>query len=187
MPFAKNARVSKGQVPEEYSMSAVDVYDRKYSGITIDNGLIAWRLKPDLYPPLRTVVGQLLQGSLWCLYGKSAAFYAIKWRFDNELWKVAQREFSNWFYYQTPTRKRTISLGHVAIPQYKILVGGWLWSTYHDCDDLPTECHQWRRTGAGIPTELRLPVILNARLQDLYDKDGWSGARKSIGNWTRCA
>ncbi|MFR9120830.1 MAG: peptidase U32 family protein [Streptococcus parasanguinis] len=114
MPFGQERKSIKGQVPEEYSMSAVDMSMIDHIPDMIDNGVdslkIEGRMKSVHYV---STVCQLLQGCLLMLIWKvQRPFNAIKEDLINELWKVAQRELATGFYYKHRLKMNNC-LGHV--------------------------------------------------------------------------
>ena len=95
MPFGQERKSIKGQVPEEYSMSAVDMCMIENIPDMIDNGVdslkIEGRMKSVHYV---STVANCYKAVCDAYMESPEAFYAIKDDLINELWKVAQRELA---------------------------------------------------------------------------------------------
>ncbi len=108
-----SARVKSihGEVPEEYSMSAVDMCMIENIPDLIDNGVdslkIEGRMKSVHYV---STVANCYKAACDAYMESAEAFYAIKDDLVNELLKVAQRELATGFYYKTPKIKTSNSL-----------------------------------------------------------------------------
>ena len=122
MPFGQERKSIKGEVPEEYSMSAVDMCMIENIPDLIDNGVdslkIEGRMKSVHYV---STVANCYKAACDAYMESAEAFYAIKDDLINELWKVAQRELATGFYYKTPTENEQLFGARRKIPQYKFV------------------------------------------------------------------
>ena len=89
MPFGQERKSIKGQVPEEYSMSAVDMCMIENIPDLIDNGVdslkIEGRMKSVHYV---STVANCYKAACDAYMESAEAFYAIKDDLINELWKL---------------------------------------------------------------------------------------------------
>lgn len=122
MPFGQERRSLKGEIPEPFSMSSVDMCMIEHLPDLIENGVdsfkIEGRMKSIHYVSTvtncyRTAVDAYLESP--------AKFEAIKDDLVDELWKVAQRELATGFYYQTPTENDQLFGARRKIPEYKFV------------------------------------------------------------------
>ncbi|WP_019804717.1 peptidase U32 family protein [Streptococcus mutans] len=122
MPFGQERRSLKGEVPEEFSMSAVDMCMIENIPDMIENGVdslkIEGRMKSIHYV---STVTNCYKAAVNSYLESPQAFEAIKQDLIDELWKVAQRELATGFYYQTPTENEQLFGARRKIPQYKFV------------------------------------------------------------------
>ena len=122
MPFGQERRSLKGEVPEEFSMSAVDMCMIENIPDMIENGVdslkIEGRMKSIHYV---STVTNCYKAAVNAYLESPQAFEAIKQDLIDELWKVAQRELATGFYYQTPTENEQLFGVRRKIPQYKFV------------------------------------------------------------------
>ncbi|BAQ24635.1 peptidase U32 family protein [Streptococcus troglodytae] len=122
MPFGQERRSLKGEVPEEFSMSAVDMCMIENIPDMIENGVdslkIEGRMKSIHYV---STVTNCYKVAVNAYLESPQAFEAIKQDLIDELWKVAQRELATGFYYQIPTEKEQLFGARRKIPQYKFV------------------------------------------------------------------
>ncbi|MDB8634723.1 U32 family peptidase [Streptococcus mutans] len=122
MPFGQERRSLKGEVPEEFSMSAVDMCMIENIPDMIENGIdslkIEGRMKSIHYV---STVTNCYKAAVNAYLESPQAFEAIKQDLIDELWKVAQRELATGFYYQTPTENEQLFGARRKIPQYKFV------------------------------------------------------------------
>lgn len=124
MPFGTEAHqslVDKGQVTEPYSMSAVDMSMIQHIPDLIENGVnsfkIEGRMKSIHYVSTVTNVYKAAVDS----YMADPENWVCKQEWIDELWKVAQRELSDGFYYHTPTDEDQLFGPRRKIPQYTFI------------------------------------------------------------------
>ena len=122
MPFGQERRSLKGEVPEEFSMSGVDMCVIENIPDMIENGVdslkIEGRMKSIHYV---STVTNCYKAAVNAYLESPQAFEAIKQDLIDELWKVAQRELATGFYYQTPTENEQLFGARRKIPQYKFV------------------------------------------------------------------
>ncbi|NLQ58322.1 U32 family peptidase [Streptococcus mutans] len=122
MPFGQERRSLKGEVPEEFSMSAVDMCMIENIPDMIENGVdslkIEGRMKSIHYV---STVTNCYKAAVNAYLESPQAFEAIKQDLIDELWKVAQRELATGFYYQTPTENEQLFGARRKILQYKFV------------------------------------------------------------------
>ena len=122
MPFGQERRALKGEVPEEYSMSAVDMCMIENIPDMIENGAdslkIEGRMKSIHYV---STVTNCYKAAVDAYMESPEKFEAIKQDLIDELWKVAQRELATGFYYQTPSENEQLFGARRKIPQYKFI------------------------------------------------------------------
>lgn len=122
MPFGQERRSLKGEVPEEFSMSAVDMCMIENIPDMIENGVdslkIEGRMKSIHYV---STVTNCYKAAVNAYLESPQAFEAIKQDLIDELCKVAQRELATGFYYQTPTENEQLFGARRKIPQYKFV------------------------------------------------------------------
>lgn len=122
MPFGQERRSLKGEIPEEYSMSAVDMSMIEHIPDLIENGVdslkIEGRMKSIHYV---STVCNCYKAAVDAYLESPAKFEAIKQDLVDELWKVAQRELATGFYYHTPTENEQLFGARRKIPEYKFV------------------------------------------------------------------
>lgn len=122
MPFGLERRSLKGEVPEDYSMSSVDMCMIEHIPDLIENGVdslkIEGRMKSIHYV---STVTNCYKAAVDAYMESPEAFYAIKDELIDELWKVAQRELATGFYYGTPSENEQLFGARRKIPQYKFV------------------------------------------------------------------
>lgn len=122
MPFGAERRSLKGEVPEDYSMSSVDMCMIEHIPDLIENGVdslkIEGRMKSIHYV---STVTNCYKAAVDAYMESPEAFYAIKDELIDELWKVTQRELATGFYYGTPSENEQLFGARRKIPQYKFV------------------------------------------------------------------
>ncbi|MFP7776698.1 peptidase U32 family protein [Streptococcus dysgalactiae] len=122
MPFGGERRSLKGEIPEDYSMSSVDMCMIEHIPDLIENGVdslkIEGRMKSIHYV---STVTNCYKAAVDAYMESPEAFYAIKEELIDELWKVAQRELATGFYYGTPSENEQLFGARRKIPQYKFV------------------------------------------------------------------
>ncbi|HEP1717613.1 TPA: U32 family peptidase [Streptococcus pyogenes] len=122
MPFGGERRSLKGEIPEDYSMSSVDMCMIEHIPDLIENGVdslkIEGRMKSIHYV---STVTNCYKAAVDAYMESPEAFYAIKDELIDELWKVAQRELATGFYYGTPSENEQLFGARRKIPQYKFV------------------------------------------------------------------
>ncbi|VHA86245.1 peptidase [Streptococcus pyogenes] len=122
MPFGGERRSLKGEIPEDYSMSSVDMCMIDQIPDLIENGVdslkIEGRMKSIHYV---STVTNCYKAAVDAYMESPEAFYAIKEELIDELWKVAQRELATGFYYGIPTENEQLFGARRKIPQYKFV------------------------------------------------------------------
>lgn len=122
MPFGQERKSLRGEVPEEYSMSAVDMSMIEHIPDLIENGVdslkIEGRMKSIHYV---STVTNCYKAAVDAYLESPAKFEAIKQDLIDELWKVAQRELATGFYYHTPTENEQLFGARRKIPEYKFV------------------------------------------------------------------
>lgn len=122
MLFGAERRSLKGEVPEDYSMSSVDMCMIEHIPDLIENGVdslkIEGRMKSIHYV---STVTNCYKAAVDAYMESPEAFYAIKDELIDELWKVAQRELATGFYYGTPSENEQLFGARRKIPQYKFV------------------------------------------------------------------
>lgn len=122
MPFGGERRSLKGEIPEDYSMSSVDMCMIDHIPDLIENGVdslkIEGRMKSIHYV---STVTNCYKAAVDAYMESPEAFYAIKEELIDELWKVAQRELATGFYYGIPTENEQLFGARRKIPQYEFV------------------------------------------------------------------
>lgn len=122
MPFGTERRSLQGEIPEEYSMSAVDMCMIEHIPDMIENGVdslkIEGRMKSIHYV---STVTNCYKAAVDAYMESPEKFEEIKESLIDELWKVAQRELATGFYYQTPSENEQLFGARRKIPQYKFV------------------------------------------------------------------
>lgn len=123
MPFGaeRTSLTNKGEVEEEFSMSAVDMAMIQHIPELIQNGVdsfkIEGRMKSIHYV---STVANVYKKAV-DTYMEDPENYECKQEWIDELWKVAQRELSTGFYYHVPTDEEQLFGERRKIPQYKFI------------------------------------------------------------------
>ncbi|MBO0468583.1 U32 family peptidase [Enterococcus plantarum] len=123
MPFGaeRTSLTDKGEVEEEFSMSAVDMAMIQHIPELIQNGVdsfkIEGRMKSIHYV---STVANVYKKAV-DTYMEDPENYECKQEWIDELWKVAQRELSTGFYYHVPTDEEQLFGERRKIPQYKFI------------------------------------------------------------------
>lgn len=123
MPFGgeRTSLTDKGEVEEEFSMSAVDMAMIQHIPELIQNGVdsfkIEGRMKSIHYV---STVANVYKKAV-DTYMEDPENYECKQEWIDELWKVAQRELSTGFYYHVPTDEEQLFGARRKIPQYKFI------------------------------------------------------------------
>ncbi|HEL0663930.1 TPA: U32 family peptidase [Streptococcus equi subsp. zooepidemicus] len=171
MPFGSERRSLKGEIPEEYSMSSVDMCMLEHIPDLIENGVdslkIEGRMKSIHYV---STVTNCYKAAVDAYMESPEAFYAIKDDLIDELWKVAQRELATGFYYHTPTENEQLFGARRKIPQYKFV--GEVVS--FDDDSMTATIRQRNVIVEGDRVEFYGPGFRHFEtvIKDLHDADG---------------
>ena len=122
MPFGQERKSLKGEIPEEFSMSAVDMSMIDHIPDMIEKGVdslkIEGRMKSIHYV---STVSNCYKAAVDAYLESPEKFKAIKQDLVDEMWKVAQRELATGFYYHTPTENEQLFGARRKIPQYKFV------------------------------------------------------------------
>lgn len=115
-------RSVKGEIPEEFSMSAVDMSMIEHIPDMIENGVnslkIEGRMKSIHYV---STVANCYKAAVDAYLESPAKFEAIKQDLVDELWKVAQRELATGFYYGIPSENEQLFGARRKIPEFKFV------------------------------------------------------------------
>ncbi|GBG95982.1 peptidase U32 family protein [Lactococcus termiticola] len=122
MPFGTERRSVEGKIPEEFSMSAVDMSMIEHIPDMVENGVdslkIEGRMKSIHYV---STVANVYKAAVDAYLESPEAFEAIKDDLVDELWKVAQRELDTGFYYGVPTEDSQLFGARRKIPEFKFV------------------------------------------------------------------
>ncbi|WP_270517139.1 peptidase U32 family protein [Lactococcus petauri] len=122
MPFGSERKSIKGEIPEEFSMSAVDMSMIEHIPDMIKNGVnslkIEGRMKSIHYV---STVSNVYKAAIDAYLESPEKFEAIKPDLVDELWKVAQRELDTGFYYGIPDENKQLFGARRKIPEYKFI------------------------------------------------------------------
>ncbi|GAB2024800.1 U32 family peptidase [Lactovum odontotermitis] len=122
MPFGREHESVQGEVPEPFSMSAVDMSMIEHIPDMIENGVnslkIEGRMKSIHYVSTVTMV---YKAAVNAYLESPAKFEEIKQSLVDELWKVAQRELDTGFYYGIPDENKQLFGARRKIPEYKFV------------------------------------------------------------------
>lgn len=171
MPFGSERHSLKGEIPEEYSMSSVDMCMLEHIPDLIENGVdslkIEGRMKSIHYV---STVTNCYKAAVDAYMESPEAFAAIKDDLIDELWKVAQRELATGFYYHTPTENEQLFGARRKIPQYKFV--GEVVS--FDDDSMTATIRQRNVIVEGDKVEFYGPGFRHFEtvIKDLHDADG---------------
>lgn len=123
MPFANEHRslTEKGEVTEEFSMSAVDMSMIEHIPDLVENGVdslkIEGRMKSIHYV---STVANVYKAAIDS-YMADPENYVLKQEWVDELWKVAQRELATGFYYNIPSENEQLFGPRRKIPVYQFV------------------------------------------------------------------
>lgn len=171
MPFGQERQSITGSIPEEFSMSAVDMSMIDHIPDMIDNGVdslkIEGRMKSIHYV---STVTNCYKAAVDAYMESPAKFESIKEDLINELWKVAQRELATGFYYGTPSENEQLFGARRKIPQYKF-VGEVL---AFDSDHMTATIRQRNVILEGDRVEFYGPGFRHFEtfIKDLHDAEG---------------
>ncbi|HFR3977085.1 TPA: U32 family peptidase [Streptococcus suis] len=122
LPFGEERRSIKGEIPEEFSMSAVDMCMIDHIPDMIENGVdslkIEGRMKSVHYV---STVTNCYKAAVDAYLESPEKFEAIKQDLIDEMWKVAQRELATGFYYSPPSENEQLFGARRKIPEYKFI------------------------------------------------------------------
>ncbi|MBM7636370.1 peptidase U32 family protein [Streptococcus saliviloxodontae] len=122
MPFGQERKSIQGEIPEEFSMSAVDMSMIDHIPDMVENGVdslkIEGRMKSIHYV---STVANCYKAAVDAYMESPEKFEAIKQDLIDEMWKVAQRELATGFYYGTPSENEQLFGARRKIPQYKFV------------------------------------------------------------------
>ncbi|WP_374285711.1 U32 family peptidase [Lactococcus sp.] len=122
MPFGQERKSIKGEIPEEFSMSAVDMSMIDHIPDMIENGVnslkIEGRMKSIHYV---STVAMTYKKAINAYLESPETFEAVKQDLVDELWKVAQRELDTGFYYGIPDENKQLFGARRKIPEYKFV------------------------------------------------------------------
>ncbi|MDG4526328.1 peptidase U32 family protein [Streptococcus suis] len=122
LPFGEERRSIKGEIPEEFSMSAVDMCMIDHIPDMIENGVdslkIEGRMKSVHYV---STVTNCYKAAVDAYLESPEKFDAIKQDLIDEMWKVAQRELATGFYYSPPSENEQLFGARRKIPEYKFI------------------------------------------------------------------
>ncbi|GFH42849.1 protease [Lactococcus hodotermopsidis] len=122
MPFGAERHSVVGEIPEAFSMSAVDMSMIAHVPELIENGVdsfkIEGRMKSIHYV---STVSNVYKKAVDAYLESRETFEQIKPALVDELWKVAQRELATGFYYGKPSENEQLFGARRKIPQYKFV------------------------------------------------------------------
>ncbi|AUC92225.1 collagenase-like protease [Streptococcus suis] len=122
LPFGEERRSIKGEIPEEFSMSAVDMCMIDHIPDMIENGVdslkIEGRMKSVHYV---STVTNCYKAAVDAYLESPEKFEDIKQDLIDEMWKVAQRELATGFYYSPPSENEQLFGARRKIPEYKFI------------------------------------------------------------------
>ena len=171
MPFGQERKSLKGEVPEEFSMSAVDMsmIDRIPDMIEneVDSLKIEGRMKSIHYV---STVTNCYKAAVNAYLESPEKFEAIKQDLVDEMWKVAQRELATGFYYHTPTENEQLFGARRKIPEYKFVAE----VVAYDADSQTATIRQRNVIHEGDQVEFYGPGFRHFEtfVTDLRDADG---------------
>lgn len=171
LPFGEERRSIKGEIPEEFSMSAVDMCMIDHIPDMIENGVdslkIEGRMKSVHYV---STVTNCYKAAVDAYLESPAKFEAIKQDLIDELWKVAQRELATGFYYQAPTENEQLFGARRKIPQYKFIAE----VVAFDQATMTATIRQRNVINEGDQVEFYGPSFrhFETSIQDLHDAEG---------------
>ncbi|WP_049477179.1 peptidase U32 family protein [Streptococcus constellatus] len=171
MPFGQERKSLKGEIPEEFSMSAVDMSMIDHIPDMINHGVdslkIEGRMKSIHYV---STVSNCYKAAVDAYLESPEKFEAIKQDLVDEMWKVAQRELATGFYYHTPTENEQLFGARRKIPQYKFVAE----VVAYDPTTQTATIRQRNVINEGDLVEFYGPGFrhFDAVITDLHDSDG---------------
>ncbi len=171
LPFGEERRSIKGEIPEEFSMSAVDMCMIDHIPDMIENGVdslkIEGRMKSVHYV---STVTNCYKAAVDAYLESPEKFEAIKQDLIDEMWKVAQRELATGFYYSPPSENEQLFGARRKIPEYKFI--GEV--VAFDKDTMTATIRQRNVINEGDQVEFYGPGFrhFESTIQDLHDSSG---------------
>ena len=122
LPFGQERKSIHGEIPEAFSMSAVDMSMIDHIPDMIENGVnslkIEGRMKSIHYV---STVAMVYKKAIDAYLEGADVYEKVKQSLVDELWKVAQRELDTGFYYSTPDENKQLFGARRKIPEYKFV------------------------------------------------------------------
>ncbi|NRG68702.1 U32 family peptidase [Streptococcus suis] len=171
LPFGEERRSIKGEIPEEFSMSAVDMCMIDHIPDMIENGVdslkIEGRMKSVHYV---STVTNCYKAAVDAYLESPEKFEAIKQDLIDEMWKVAQRELATGFYYSPPSENEQLFGARRKIPEYKFIAE----VVAFDKDTMTATIRQRNVINEGDQVEFYGPGFrhFETTIQDLRDSTG---------------
>ncbi|MGQ7389151.1 peptidase U32 family protein [Streptococcus suis] len=171
LPFGEERRSIKGEIPEEFSMSAVDMCMIDHIPDMIENGVdslkIEGRMKSVHYV---STVTNCYKAAVDAYLESPEKFEAIKQDLIDEMWKVAQRELATGFYYSPPSENEQLFGARRKIPEYKFIAE----VVAFDKDTMTATIRQRNVINEGDQVEFYGPGFrhFETTIQDLHDSNG---------------
>lgn len=171
LPFGEERRSIKGEIPEEFSMSAVDMCMIDHIPDMIENGVdslkIEGRMKSVHYV---STVTNCYKAAVDAYLESPEKFEAIKQDLIDEMWKVAQRELATGFYYSPPSENEQLFGARRKIPEYKFIAE----VVAFDKDTMTATIRQRNVINEGDQVEFYGPGFrhFETTIQDLRDSNG---------------
>ncbi|RKQ35683.1 peptidase U32 family protein [Oceanobacillus halophilus] len=169
IPEERNSLLG-GDPEEAFSMSAVDMSMIRYIPDLVENGIdslkIEGRMKSIHYvSTVSSVYRQAIDA-----YCADPDNYEFKQEWEDELWKVAQRELASGFYYGMPTENEQLFGKKRKIPAYTF-IGQVL---DYDAETQMATIQQRNNFGIGDEIEFYGPdyTHVNQTIDALWDEDG---------------
>ncbi|HEM6156309.1 TPA: U32 family peptidase [Streptococcus suis] len=171
LPFGEERRSIKGEIPEEFSMSAVDMCMIDHIPDMIENGVdslkIEGRMKSVHYV---STVTNCYKAAVDAYLESPEKFEAIKQDLIDEMWKVAQRELATGFYYSPPSENEQLFGARRKIPEYKFIAE----VVAFDKETMTATIRQRNVINEGDQVEFYGPGFrhFETTIQDLHDSNG---------------
>lgn len=171
LPFGEERRSIKGEIPEEFSMSAVDMCMIDHIPDMIENGVdslkIEGRMKSVHYV---STVTNCYKAAVDAYLESPERFEAIKQDLIDEMWKVAQRELATGFYYSPPSENEQLFGARRKIPEYKFIAE----VVAFDKETMTATIRQRNVINEGDQVEFYGPGFrhFETTIQDLHDSNG---------------
>ncbi|HFI0131802.1 TPA: U32 family peptidase [Streptococcus suis] len=171
LPFGEERRSIKGEIPEEFSMSAVDMCMIDHIPDMIENGVdslkIEGRMKSVHYV---STVTNCYKAAVDAYLESPEKFEAIKQDLIDEMWKVAQRELATGFYYSPPSENEQLFGARRKIPEYKFIAE----VVAFDKETMTATIRQRNVINEGDQVEFYGPGFrhFETTIQDLRDSNG---------------